>query len=112
MDELGFDILLKMLGMYFDGATQTCKAETKNSNSKKQEFCNNIPKNEKKLIYGIGPNSIPYEKVLRVTTYTEIQEGEFEEIEDTETGEISIGELEDQTADRRKEIFDHETHES
>lgn len=111
MDDWRFTLLLDMLRMFdmrFDGATQTCKAETKNDNSKKQEFCSDVPKNEKKLIYGIGPNSVPYGKVLRVTTYTEIQEGEFEEIEDAKTGEIAVGELADQASDRREEILSDE----
>ena len=112
MDDWRFDLLLKMFSMNFDGKTQTCKAETKNSKSKEQTLCSDLPKSEKELIYGIGPNSIPYEKVLRVTTYTEIQEGEFEAIEDTETGEASIGELADQAADRREEIFRDEADES
>ena len=76
--------------------------------TKKQEFSNDMPKSEKKLIYGIGPNSVPYAKILRITTYTEIQEGEFEEIEDTETGEASIGELANQASDRREEILSDE----
>lgn len=95
MDEWMFNILMNMLNLSFDGSTQTCKAETKNRNSKEQEFCNDVPKSEKTLIYGIGPNSVPYEKVLKVSTYTEIQEGEFEEIEDTETTEIAVRELVD-----------------
>lgn len=111
MDEWAFDFLLKMFNMSFDGATQTCKAETKNNNSKKQEFCSDTPKSEKALFYGIGPNSVPYEKLLRVTTYTEIQEGEFKEIEDAETGEIAVRELADQTADRGETVLDHETDE-
>lgn len=97
MDEWRFKILLDM--------TQTCKAETKNGKSKKQEFCSDVPKSEKAFIYGIGLNSVPYEKFLRVTKYSEIQEGEFEEIEDAETGETSVGKLADQTTDRREEIL-------
>ena len=112
MDEWGFNLLLNMFNMCFDSATQTCKAETKNGNSKKQTFCSDVPKREKKLIYGIGPNSIPYEKILSITNYTEIQEGEFEEIEDTETGEASVRELADQAADRREEILSDEADES
>jgi hypothetical protein len=108
MDEWRFNLLLSMLGMHFNSATQTCKAETKNGNSKKQTFCSDVPKNEKELIYGIGPNSVPYGKVLKLTTYTEIQEGEFTEIEDTETGEASVGELADQASDRREEILSDE----
>lgn len=103
---------VNFLNAMFDGTTQTCKAETKNRNSKKQEFCSDTPKNEKTFIYGIGQNSVPYEKLLRVTTYTEIQEGEFEEIEDAETGEIAVRELADQAADRREEILRDEADES
>ena len=105
MDEWGFNFLWTILNTSFNGATQTCKAETKNGNSKKQEFGSDVPKSEKAFIYGIGPNFVPYEKLLRVTTYTEIQEGEFEEIEDAETGEIAVRELADQAADRREEIL-------
>jgi len=112
MDKWAFDFLLKMFNMSFDGATQTCKAETKNGNSKKQEFSSDVPKSEKAFIYGIGQNSVPYEKFLRVTTYSEIQEGEFEEIEDAKTRETTIGELADQTADRRKEVLRDEADES
>lgn len=50
-------------------------------------------------------------RFVRTTTLTEIQEGEFEEIEDTETGEIAVRELADQTADRGEEIFDHQADE-
>lgn len=103
---------IMFLNAMFDSSTQTCKAETKNEKSKKQVFCSDVPKREKKLIYGIGPNSIPYEKILGVTTYTEIQEGEFEEIEDTETGEASVGELADQASDRREEILSDEADKS
>lgn len=99
------------IDMILHGATQTCKAETKKSNSKTQEFCSDVPKGEKEFIYGIGPNSIPYEKVLKVTTYTEIQEGEFTEIEDTETRETSVRELADQTADRGEEVLRDEADE-
>lgn len=99
------------IDMILHGTTQTCKAETKSGNSKTQDFCSDVPKGEKEFIYGIGPNSIPYEKVLKVTTYTEIQEGEFEEIEDAESGETSIRELADQAADRGEEVLRDEADE-
>lgn len=51
-------------------------------------------------------------RFLRTTTLVKIQEGEFTEIEDTETGEASVGELENQAADRGKEVLDHEADES
>ena len=49
---------------------------------------------------------------MKTVTYTEIQEGEFEEIEDTETGEASVGELENQAADRGEEILDNKADKS
>lgn len=51
-------------------------------------------------------------RFIRTTTLSLIQEGEFEEIENTETGEASVGELEDQAADRREEILSDEADES
>lgn len=51
-------------------------------------------------------------RFVRTTTLSLIQEGEFEEIEDAETGETSVGELEDQAADRREEILSDEADES
>lgn len=51
-------------------------------------------------------------RFVRTTTLSLIQEGEFTEIEDTETGEASVGELEDQAADRGEEILDNEADES
>lgn len=50
-------------------------------------------------------------RFIRTTALSLIQEGEFEEIEDAETGEIAVRELADQAADRREEILDHEADE-
>jgi len=50
-------------------------------------------------------------RFVRTTTLSLIQEGEFEEIEDTETGEASVGELADQASDRREEILSDEANE-
>lgn len=50
-------------------------------------------------------------RFVRTTTLSLIQEGEFTEIEDAETDEASVGELENQTADRGEEILDHEADE-
>lgn len=54
-------------------------------------------KNRHKLVQG--------NTTMKTVTYTEIQEGEFEEIENAETGEIAVRELADQASDRRKEIL-------
>ena len=51
-------------------------------------------------------------RFVRTTTLSLIQEGEFTEIEDTETGEASVGELEDQASNRREEILSDEADES
>lgn len=51
-------------------------------------------------------------RFLRTTTLVKIQEGEFTEIEDAETGEIAVRELADQTTDRGKEVLNHEADES
>ena len=51
-------------------------------------------------------------RFVHTTTLSLIQEGEFEEIENSETGEASVGELENQTADRREEILSDEADES
>lgn len=50
-------------------------------------------------------------RFVRTTTLSIIQEGEFTEIEDTETGEIAVRELADQAANRREEILDHKADE-
>lgn len=44
-------------------------------------------------------------RFVRTNTLSLIQEGEFEEIEDTETGEIAVRELADQATDRQEEIL-------
>ena len=49
---------------------------------------------------------------MKTVTYTEIQEGEFEEIEDAKTGEIAVRELADQAADRGEEILDNKADKS
>ena len=49
---------------------------------------------------------------MKTVTYTEIQEGEFEEIENAETGEIAVRELADQASDRREEILSDKADES
>lgn len=51
-------------------------------------------------------------RFIRTTTLSLIQEGEFEEIEDAETGEIAVGELADQAPSERKEILRDETDKS
>ena len=51
-------------------------------------------------------------RFVRITTLSLIQEGEFKEIEDTETGEASVGELADQTSNQREEILSDEADES
>lgn len=50
-------------------------------------------------------------RFLRTTTLVKIQEGEFEEIEDAESGETSVRELADQAADQREEILSDEADE-
>lgn len=62
-----------------------------NPRQKKEEPAGIRLKNRHKLVQG--------NTTMETMTYTKIQEGEFTEIEDTETGEASVGELEDQAAD-------------
>lgn len=75
-----------------------------NTRQKKEEPAGIRLKNSHKLVQS--------NTKMKTVTYTEIQEGEFEEIEDTETGEASVGELADQASDRRKEILGNEAPES
>ena len=86
---------VNFLNAMFDGT---------NPRQKKEEPAGIRLKNRHKLVQG----NITMETV----TYTKIQEGEFEEIENAETGEASVRELADQAADRGEEILDHEADES
>lgn len=47
-------------------------------------------------------------RFIRTTTLSLIQEGEFTEVENAETGEIAVRELADQASDRREEILSDE----
>lgn len=67
---------------------------------KKEEPADIRLKNRHKLVQG--------NTTMKTVTYTKIQEGSFEEIEDTETGETSVGELANQASDRREEILSDE----
>ena len=85
---------IMFLNAMFDGT---------NSRQKKEESAGIKLKNRHKLVQG--------NTTMETVTYTKIQEGEFEEIEDTETGETSVGELADQASNRREEILSNEADE-
>lgn len=82
---------IAFLNAMFDGT---------NPRQKKEEPAGIRLKNSHKLVQS--------NTKMKTVTYTEIQEGEFTEIEDTETGEASVGELADQTSNRREEILSDE----
>lgn len=99
------DDILKMLLMLGFGINYTGRA---NGKTKAQQDAQDEVRIKRETIREVTSDG----RFIRTTTLSLIQEGEFEEIEDTETGETSIGELEDQASGRREEILRDEADES
>lgn len=74
-----------------------------NPRQKNEEPVGLRPKNRHTLVQG--------NLRMKTVTYTDIQEGEFVEIEDAKSNEASVGELADQASDRREEILSDEADE-
>lgn len=99
MDEWMFKFLLDAMGFRFNGQS--------NGKTTTQQKAKDEARIKRETIREVTADG----RFVRTTTLTVIQEGEFEEIEDTKTGEIAVRELADQTADRGETVLDHKADE-
>jgi hypothetical protein len=101
MDEFNFDAFASFLNAFIINGRANGKTQA-------QQYAQDEARIKRETTREVTSDG----RFVRTTTLSLIQEGEFEEIEDAETGEIAVRELADQTADRREEILSDEADEN